>query len=547
MSQPGNLTFGEFTLDLVGGRLCRGNTPIAMTPKAFSVLHYLAARPGHLVAKKALLDAVWPGVFVGDAVLKTAIRDVRRALGDDSQTPRFIETAHRRGYRFIAPVTVASDATPARVEGGAPRVRYARSGSVNIAYQIVGNGPIDLVFVMGWVSHLEYFWNEPSFARFLKRLAANTRLIIFDKRGTGLSDPVPIEQLPTLEQRLDDVRAVMEAAGSARAVLMGVSEGGPLCSVFGATYPERTEAVVMIGSYARRLRDRDYPWGPTREEHARFCQTIIDDWGGPVGLEARAPSKANDPAFRDWWSSYLRMGASPGAAVALTRMNAEIDIRDVLPTVRVPTLVLHRTGDQLLKVEEGRYLASRIPGATFVELPGDDHLPFVGDQDAMLREIEAFLSRTHPRPATDRVLASVLTVLWEPGVGKPISSLKPSVQREIATARGQLLALSRDRLVASFDGPGRAVRCGAAVIAVATALGVNSRAGVHIGERALRDGADHVLDISAALASAATAGQLCVSRTIADLLPGSGLQFDPRGQLARSHQQGTIAVLSVRS
>jgi pimeloyl-ACP methyl ester carboxylesterase/DNA-binding winged helix-turn-helix (wHTH) protein len=545
-SQPGNLTFGEFTLDLVGGRLCRGTTPVAMTPKAFSVLHYLAARPGHLVAKKELLDAVWPGVFVGDAVLKTAIRDVRRALGDDSQTPRYIETAHRRGYRFIAPVTIAMDGAPARVEGGPPRVRYARSGSVNIAYQIVGNGPIDLVFVMGWVSHLEYFWNEPSFARFLKRLASNARLIIFDKRGTGLSDPVPIEQLPTLEQRLDDVRAVMEAAGSTRAVLIGVSEGGPLCSVFAATYPHRTEAVVMMGSYARRLRDHDYPWGQSREEHARFCQKIIDDWGGPVCLDARAPSKANDPAFRDWWASYLRMGASPGAAVALTRMNAEIDIRDVLPSVRVPTLVLHRTGDQLLKVEEGRYLASRIPGATFVELPGEDHLPFVGDQDAMLHEIEAFLARTHHRPATDRVLASVLTVLWEPRDGEGIDTLRPSVEREIATARGQLLAFSRDRLVASFDGPGRAVRCGTAVIAVASALGINSRAGVHIGERALRDDADHVLDVSAALAGAASAGQLCVSRTIADLLPGSGLHFDARGQLA-SHQHSMIGVLSVRS
>ena len=545
MTSLANLTFGEFTLDLVGGRLCRGTTPIAITPKAFSVLEYLALRPGHLVAKKELLDAVWPGVFVGDAVLKTAIRDVRRALGDDSDAPRYIETAHRRGYRFIAPVTTATETPAARVDAHGPRVRYARSGSVNIAYQIVGDGPIDLVFVMGWVSHLEYFWNEPSFARFLKRLASKTRLIIFDKRGTGLSDPVPIDQLPTLEQRLDDVRAVMEAAGSSRAVLMGVSEGGVLCSVFAATYPDRTEAVVMIGSYARRLQDEHYPWGPTREQHARFCQTIVDDWGGPVGIEERAPSKVNDPAFREWWASYLRMGASPGAAVALTRMNAEIDIRDVLPTVRVPTLVLHRTGDRLLKVEEGRYLASRIPGATFVELPGDDHLPFVGDQDAMLREIEEFLSRTHDRPSTDRVLASVLTVLWDSRDRTRVDEmLKPLVEREIASARGHLLALSSDRVVASFDGPGRAVRCGTALIAAATTSGVTPRAGVHIGERALRDEADHVLDVSAALAGAATPGRVYVSRTIADLLPGSGLQFEALGHLTQ--QQSAIGVLAVR-
>ena len=289
-------------------------------------------------------------------------------------------------------------------------MHYAHSEGVNIAYEVVGSGPRDIVFVMGWVSHLEYFWNEPSFARFLLRLASHARLILFDKRGTGRSDPVPISQLPTMEQRLDDVRAVMEAAGSERAVLMGVSEGGPLCSLFAATYPARTEALVMIGSYARRLRDEDYPWGATPEERDQFCQTIIDEWGGPVGIEERAPSRANDPAFREWWASYLRMGASPGAAVALTRMNAAIDIRDVLPSIRVPTLVLHRTGDRCLKVEEGRFLASRIPGAEFIELPGDDHLPFVGDQDAILGAVEQFLARPPARTVDNRLLASVLTV-----------------------------------------------------------------------------------------------------------------------------------------
>jgi pimeloyl-ACP methyl ester carboxylesterase len=270
-------------------------------------------------------------------------------------------------------------------------VRYAQSGRVNIAYQVVGSGPIDLVFVMGWVSHLEYFWNEPSFARFLTRLASKTRLILFDKRGTGLSDPVPVSELPTIEQRLEDVRAVMHAAGSERAVLLGVSEGGPLCSVFAATYPQMTEALIMIGSYARRLHAPDYPWGPTEEQREAFCRSIIEEWGGPVGIDDRAPSRANDPAFREWWASYLRNAASPGAAVALTRMNGQIDIRDILPTIRVPTLVLHRRGDRCLKVQEGHYLASHIPSATFVALPGDDHLPFVGNQEEILGEVDRFL------------------------------------------------------------------------------------------------------------------------------------------------------------
>ncbi len=212
-----------------------------------------------------------------------------------------------------------------------PEVFYARSGDVNIAYQVVGKGDFDIVFVMGWVSHLEWFWKEPSFAQFLRRLASFSRLILFDKRGTGLSDKVPTEQLPTLEQRMDDVRAVMQAVGSERAVLCGVSEGGPMCSLFAATYPQKTTALIMIGSYARRIRTDDYPWGPTELEHASFLNTIRDQWGGPVGIEARAPSKAKDPAFRKWWSSYLRMGASPGAALALTRMNAQVDIRLILP------------------------------------------------------------------------------------------------------------------------------------------------------------------------------------------------------------------------
>ena len=227
--------------------------------EGFALLAVPGERPGRLVSKQELLDAVWPGVYVGDAVLKTTIRDIRRALGDDSHAPRFIETAHRRGYRFIAP---GRHARTSRCATSVPRPRTppparALRAQRQREHRLRGGRlrPIDIVFVMGWVSHLEYFWNEPSFARFLMRLASNARLILFDKRGTGLSDPVPISQLPTLEQRLDDVRAVMEAAGSERAVLMGVSEGGPLCSLFAATYPERTEALVMIGSYARRLRD----------------------------------------------------------------------------------------------------------------------------------------------------------------------------------------------------------------------------------------------------------------------------------------------------
>jgi pimeloyl-ACP methyl ester carboxylesterase/DNA-binding winged helix-turn-helix (wHTH) protein len=543
------MIFGPFTLDPVSGHLYKDGATVPLAPKAFAVLQFLLENAGRLVSKRELFDHVWSGVFVSDAVLKVTIRDIRKALGDDPRSPTYIETAHRRGYRFVHPVhdrgsdplrgltpfastsegtgsgdSRISSALESRVGiSPTPEVHYARSGEVNVAYQVVGSGPIDLVFVMGWVSHLEYFWNEPSFARFLTRLASIGRLILFDKRGTGLSDPVPTSELPTLEQRMDDVRAVMEAAGSTRAVLLGVSEGGPLCTLFAATYPEKTEALIMVGSYARRLRDTDYAWGPTGDERDAFCQTLLDEWGGPVGIDERAPSVAKDPAFRAWWASYLRMGASPGAAVALTRMNSNTDVRGVLSSIRVPTLVLHRTGDRCLRIEEGRYLASRISGARFVELAGDDHLPFVGDQDALLGEIERFLATRRAPPFRTAVLASVLSVRC------PVAGDRPSVRslfdRELTQFRGRPLTEREDVMLAIFDGPARAVRCGAAVVRGATALGTACGAGVHIGEFDATAPEGPVTDLSARLAAAAHTGEVLVSRTIVDLVPGSGLEF----------------------
>jgi pimeloyl-ACP methyl ester carboxylesterase len=529
------LQFGPFRLDPSGGGLFRGRDAVPLPPKALLVLYALARRAGRLVSKQELLEIAWPGVFVGDAVLKVTIAEIRKALGDSPQTPTYIETAHRRGYRFVAPVTpldaAATPATPMPV--APPPIRYARSGHVNIAYQVVGEGPVDLVFVMGWVSHLEYFWREPSFARFLTRLAAMSRLILFDKRGTGLSDPVPVSQLPTLDERLDDVRAVMEAAGSTRAVLMGVSEGGPLCTLFAATYPERTEALIMIGSYARRLADEDYPWGRSRADHEAFCRSLLEQWGGPVGLEVRAPSRAGDPAFRDWWASYLRMGASPGAAVALTRMNAQIDVRAVLPAVQAPTLVLHRRDDQCLKVEEGRYLASHIPGAAMVELPGADHLPFVGDQDQMFEAIRQFLEdgpARRSRRAPDAGERSLTTVLALGAAdGASLERIRGLAEHQAAIHRGHVAGTDGRLWLARFDAPGRAVRCARTIVALARAADVSVRTGVHIGE-CDPDGVDATLLAAArGLVDAARPGDVLVTRTVVDLVAGAGFTFDLRG------------------
>lgn len=384
-------------MDMDQRRLFNSDSEVNIAPKAFDLLAHLVSRPGHICTRDELFNTLWPNTFVDDHALSVQIADVRRPLGDSPRAPTYIETRARRGYCFIAPVASPAAQQAPQIPDPAPHAKlpethYAVSGSVNIAYQVLGDGPIDLVFVMGWVSHLEYFWQEPRFAAFLRRLAGFARLILFDKRGTGLSDRVPLARLPTLEERMDDVRAVMEAVGSQRAVLCGVSEGGPMSCLFAATYPEKTIGLVMIGSYARRLRDTDYPWGPTREERDSYCLEIRRNWGGPVGIEDRAPSLASDAAFRDWWATYLRMGVSPGAAEALTRMNADIDIRPILPTIQAPTLVLHRAEDRCLLPEEGRFLADRIPGAKFVLLPGADHLPFVGNQQELLDEIEEFLN-----------------------------------------------------------------------------------------------------------------------------------------------------------
>ena len=420
--------------------------------------------------------------------------------------------------------------------------RYAQTDQINIAYQVVGEGPLDVVFVMGWVSHIDYFWEEPSFARFLRRLASFARLIVFDKRGTGLSDRVPTRELPTLEQRMEDVHAVMDAVGSERAALVGVSEGGPLCVLFAATYPDRTAALVMVGSYARRLSHPDYPWGATPESYHAFLEEIRTGWGGPIGLAARAPSLVDDDRFRQWWATYLRMSASPGAALALTRMNGEIDVRHALPSVRVPTLIVHRTGDLSIPVEGGRYMAEQIPGAKYVELAGDDHLPFVGNQNEILDEIEEFLTGMRHGPEPDRVLATVLFTdvvasteraaeLGDRTWRLLIEEHHAEVRRQLDRFRGVEVNTAGDAFLATFDGPARAIRCGCAIRAAVRAVGLDVRVGLHTGEIEFigDDVGGIAVHIGARVASAANPSEVLVSSTVKDLVAGSGIEFEDRG------------------
>jgi pimeloyl-ACP methyl ester carboxylesterase len=349
-----------------------------------------------------------------------------------------------------------------------PETRYAKSGDLNIAYQVVGEGPFDLVYVPGWVSNIEAMWEEPSHARLLGRLAAFSRLILFDKRGTGMSDPVPVDRLPTLEERMDDVRAVMDAAGSERAAIFGSSEGGLMSVLFSATSPERIEALITLAIYATRLRSRDYPWAPKPGARAAEIEEIERSWGGEMDISDLAPSA--DEAFKRRAVAYLRRSASPGAAVALLRMNSQIDVREVLPTIRVPTLVLQRVDDRDVSVEEGRWIARQIPGAKYVELPGDEHLIWAGDVDAVVDEVEEFLTGRRPVYEPDRVLATVLftdivgsteraTELGDRRWRELLDQHHSLVRRQLERFDGREVDTAGDGFLATFDGPARAIRC----------------------------------------------------------------------------------------
>jgi class 3 adenylate cyclase len=406
----------------------------------------------------------------------------------------------------------------------------------------VGDGPFDLIWVPGWISNVEVSWEVPEYARFLDRLASFSRLILFDKRGTGLSDGVSAEHLPGLEQRMDDVRAVLEAAGSTSAAVFGASEGGNLSILFAATYPERVRALVLAAVYAKRTWSPDYPWAPTAEQRARLSAELERNWSGEMDLATMAPNALSDPALLRRITTFFRRSASPGAAAALIRMNSAIDTRSVLPSVTAPTLVLCRTGDRDVSVEEDRWIAGQIPRSTFVELPGDDHLPWLGDTDGLLDEVEVFLTGVRRAPDPQRWLA---TVLFTDIVGSTATAAELGdrkwhdllerhhaiVRRELDRYGGKEIDTAGDGFFATFDGPARAVRCALAITGAVKELGLEVRAGVHTGEVELVDGkvGGIAVHIGARVAAEAAPGEVLVSSTVKDLVAGSGLRFGSWG------------------
>jgi pimeloyl-ACP methyl ester carboxylesterase len=421
-----------------------------------------------------------------------------------------------------------------------PETRYAKSGDVHIAYQVTGSGPLDLVVVRGFVSHVEMQWEDPRPARFLTRLASFCRLIVFDRRGTGLSDRVGA--IPTLEERMDDVRAVMDAVGSDRAALLGLSEGGPMCALFAATYPERTSALIMYGAMARFAWAPDHPWGRTREEHELRLKMVQQAWGTGASLPRFSPSLVNDESYRKWWAAQERAGASPGAVMAVFEMLWDTDARHVLPTIRVPTLVLHRSGDQVVRVEQGRRIAEGIAGAKYIELSGDDHTPWTGATDAIIDEIEEFLTGVRHGAEPDRVLATVLFTdiigateraaeLGDRRWRELITQHHVLVRQQLERYRGREIDTAGDGFLASFDGPARAVRCAVAIGHAIRPIDLRIRAGLHTGECEIIGNklGGIAVHIGARVAALAAPDEVLVSGTVKDLVAGSGLRFQDRG------------------
>jgi class 3 adenylate cyclase len=435
-----------------------------------------------------------------------------------------------------------------------PEVRYTRSGDVNIAYQIVGDGPRDLVLVPGWVSHLEVDWELPSYAHLFRRLASFSRLILFDKRGTGLSDRPG--DLPDLETRMDDVRAVMDAAESEQAALFGYSEGGPMCCLFAATYPERTTALIVYGTYAMRQDPNDdYPWAMTREQRESYADEVEREWGFESDF-ARYASNADETMVR-WWQRRARASASPGAAKALILMNSQIDTRAILPSIRVPTLVLHRREDSDSRLEEGKYLAEHVPGARFVELAGADHVPW-SDPDQIVDEIEEFLTGVRRGPEPNRVLATVLftdiagstdlaVAMGDTRWRGLLEKHHASVRLELERWRGREVDTAGDGFLATFDGPARAIRCACAIRNALRDLGLDVRAGVHTGEVELvgEDLAGIAVHTGARVSAAAGPGEVLVSQTVKDLVAGSGIEFEERGEHELKGVPGTWRIYAV--
>jgi pimeloyl-ACP methyl ester carboxylesterase len=529
-----NLRFAGLTLDLARLSLeGQDDKQLYLRPKSFDVLRYLAENAGRIVPKDELIGKVWSGVSVTDDSLVQCINEVRTATGDRDR--QIIKTIPRRGYLFAAPV-VEAGTTAAAAPTAVSTVNYAKSGDVHIAYRVQGNATAPLVFCPGFVTHIESLWTEPGAAQFLNSMGRFARVIMFDKRGTGMSDRT--DKMPSMDERVDDVRAVMDAVGVERATIMGPSEGGSLAAYFAATHPQRCEGLVLYGAFASFT-----SWIPTEEALQQWFHYIGKSWGSGASLPMFAPSMTGNVVFTEWWGRVERLGASPAAAMALLRLNSQIDITTILPSIRVPTLVVHRTDDAQVNIEGGRQLAARIPNARFVELSGVDHLAWLGDNsDEILRLIEEFMTCPRTAPILDRVLTTVMVAEIVGSTTRPLNGGRQYAQSPtaahngivrdvIAGFRGRQFKMIGSRIVATFDGVSRAVQGGLALKNALARLCAVARVGIHVGEVEVSgtDVRGAAVDVAVGIVRSLDCDEVVVSRTVRDLVAGSNLRFQELG------------------
>ena len=531
-------SFGDYHIDTVRFEIaCRGQV-LAVEPQVLDLLIMLVESRDKVVSRDELFARIWKGRIVSDATLSSRIKTARQVIGDDGARQNLIKTIHGRGFRFVGKVASEPDAQTAS-EAGQPEIkaiepgldrpatRYAKSGETHIAYQLFGDGPFNLVLTPGFVSHIDNYWDDPHFARWLRRLSGKARIAMFDKRGTGMSDRVTA--LPAMDERMDDVRAVMDAVRFDSAFIMGVSEGGTLAVLFSAYHPERCDGLILYGSFAQFKH-----WYADQASLQLLYDYIENDWGTGRSLPQFAPSMCNDPEFSKWWGKFERLGATPGAATALMKMNSQIDISEILPSIRVHTLVLHREEDVLIDVAAGRDLGRYIPGAQYIELPGKDHLPWVGNNsDEIVDVVGSFLEHPQKAQVSSRILATILSMRLDASVAKTLTDSRPSdIWTELRRFRPIRTLSTPPGVIALFDGPARALECALSVSHVLTQRGIVHQIGIHAGEINLEDEIPYgtALEIAADVAGHASDNEIFASRTVSDLIAGSGIALSDRGE-----------------
>jgi pimeloyl-ACP methyl ester carboxylesterase len=504
------IVFDEFELDPATRELRLDGAPRALQPQVFDLLLYLVENRERVVPKRELLDTLWPDAAVTESSIQRAVSLARSALG--ARGPELIQTFPRQGYRFVGKVRSAKTNRP----GLTLQPRYARDGDVHIAYATIGEGDVDVVVVLGWVLPMRAMFKHPKTLSALEGLSKIGRVIVFDKRGTGLSDRV--REVPIHEERMDDLRAVLDACGSTQAVLIGFSEGGALAMLYAASYPERVRGLVLCGAFARMTRTGDYGCGYTDEEMEKLKGYIRGAWGKGASLRAIAPSQLSDPEFVEWVAFSEQEGTSPGSALDLLDMNLRIDLRAMLPAIRVPTVVMQANDDKMIHPDNGPYLRDHIANAKYVETQGDDHVFFFETQHELFDAVEWVLSESPPLLAEDRFLSTVLVA----HSGKSIDDATWHAQ--VARFRGQAVPGAPR---AFFDGPVRALRCGAAMSSKRQAS-----FGVHTGEVVRRGSAisGSAFDAAELIAARAPAGGVWASRVLVDLVPGTDLRFEETGE-----------------